>query len=95
MTYRSFYNKLHPFFTDRQIMTLSNYGRQAARDAMKPEWCPFERLAYEGHDFVCNLLWDYMGDMPDVCRREIEQIAGGFFSEESRAALAKQMEEEW
>jgi hypothetical protein len=95
MTYKEFYDKLNKFFTDRQIMTLSNYGRQAARDAMKPEWIPYERLTYEGHDFVCNLLWDYMGDMPDVCRREIEQIAGGFFSEESRIALGEQMNEEW
>lgn len=95
MTYNEFYNKLHPFFTDRQIMTLSYYGRQAARDAMKPEWCPYERLTYEGHDFVCNLLWDYMGDEPEDCRREIEQIAGGTFTEESRVMLDRQMDIEW
>lgn len=95
MTYKKFYNKLHSFFTDRQIMTLSNYGRQAARDAMKPEWHPSERLTYEGHDFVCNLLWDYMGDEPDDCRREIEQIAGGTFTEESRVMLDRQMDFEW
>ena len=95
MTYKEFYRKLNTFFTDRQIMTLSNFGRQAARDAIRPEWRPSEQLAYEGHDFVCNLLWDYMGDMPGVCRREIEQIAGGSFSEESRLALEKQMDEEW
>jgi hypothetical protein len=36
-----------------------------------------------------------MADEPDDCRREIEQIAGGFFSEESRIALGEQMNEEW
>lgn len=85
MTYKEFYNKLHPFFTDRQIKNLANYGIEATKNIK----------CYNAYEYVCLLFYEYMADEPDDCRREIEQIAGGTFTEESRVMLDRQMDIEW
>ena len=85
MTYNEFYNKLHPFFTDRQIKKLANYGIEATKNIK----------CYNAYEYVCLLFYEYMADEPDDCRREIEQIAGGTFTEKSRVMLDRQMDFEW
>ena len=95
MTMEDFRNKLYWYFTGKQIENLNRYGLTSALDAHGDEDdIDMETLASMGREFVCIQLYELADDY-ETTKARYEEIAGGYFSEESYDDLMEMFDDEW
>lgn len=94
MTRQEFYEKLNPFFTDEQIDNMDNYALEAAKDAHEGLDLSETYLHHIGREFVCIQLYELADDY-ETTKARYEEIAGGYFSEESYDDLMEMFDDEW
>ena len=90
MSHNDFVEKLRDFFDPAQIENLEKFAEESAYDAFGDDsWTD------DGRDYVCDLLYDFMGEAYPVAASLIENIAGGMFLKPTYYDLLEQMQEEW
>lgn len=77
MSHNDFVEKLRDFFDPAQIENLEKFAEESAYDAFGDDsWTD------DGRDYVCDLLYDYMGEEYPESAASIENIACGIGTEE-------------
>ena len=95
MDFHAFYEKLYPFFTDKQINALNEYALETARDAHEGLECANDTplMWNMGREFVCILLSEMTDDCDPI--GSITGIAGGTMSAISFESFVAQLDYEW
>lgn len=89
MSHNDFVEKLGDFFDPEQIENLEKFAEESAFDALGDD-----SGTDAGRDFVCDLLYDYMGEEYPEAAALIENIAGGMFLKTTYYDLLEQMQKE-